>query len=358
MPRNFFNSARISEEHLAIALSQVALGFWEMDLNTRIIECTTQNRINLGLSMDEPITEQRIIEAILPEDRWRRESEIKNAMHPDSPTYNFEIRVRHADQQVHWLHVRGTVIFENLLPVRIIGTTIDVSKKKEIETLRDELLNITTHELKSPLSIVKGYLQLLYKFISEIGDNKHRLITERAISANAKIERLIEEIIPANQHIKSELILKKEPVDLHQLIKEVISNANLVHEEIQINFTCLTGTYIVSGDKYRISQVLTNLVNNAIKYSPGESTIDIELSGDASGIRVSIIDNGIGIAEQQREKVFQKFYRIANTSHLVEGSGIGLYLCAEIIAHHRGRIGMLSNPAGKGTIAFFELPFN
>lgn len=356
MPRNFFNSARISEEHLAIALSQVALGFWELDLHTKVIGCTDQNRVNFGLSKSEAITEETIIRAILPEDRWRRETGLKQAMNPQTPTYDFEIRVRHADQKIHWLHVRGTVIFDKEVPVRIIGTTIDISDKKGIETLRDELLNITTHELKSPLSVVKGYLQVLYKFISGIGDKKHQLITERAISANTKVERLIEEIIKANKHQESELKLKKEPLNLRYLITEVISNTSLVHEDIEINLFCLTESYIVSGDKYRISQVLTNLVNNAIKYAPGESKIEIKLSGDTSGVQVSITDNGIGISEHEREKVFQKFYRVENTSRLAEGSGIGLFLCAEIIALHGGRIGMLANPAGKGTTAFFELP--
>ncbi|WP_316757542.1 PAS domain-containing sensor histidine kinase [Pedobacter aquatilis] len=356
MPHHFFNSARISEEHLAIALAQVKLGFWELDLKSKLIECTFQNRINFGLSADQVITEQTIIDAIIPQDRWRREEGIKLAMHPETPTYDFEIRIKRPDGTIHWLHVRGTVIFEDSVPVRIIGTTIDISEKKGLEVLRDEFLNIATHELKSPLSVVKGYLQLLHKFVLASGDDKHKLIAERAIIANGKVERLMDEITDSRLHDQSAMILKKEQVNLPELIKEVISNTNITHEEIQIVLSNKSQNTHIAADRYRIAQVLTNLVNNAIKYSPGESHIVIEIAGDSEDIRVSVSDNGIGIAENEREKVFEKFYRVENSSQLAAGSGIGLYLCSEIIARHGGKLGIISNPTGKGTSAYFTLP--
>ncbi|WP_316760109.1 PAS domain-containing sensor histidine kinase [Pedobacter aquatilis] len=356
LPKNFFNSARISEEHLAIALAQVKLGFWELDLKTKLIECTSQNRINLGLSASEVITEQTINEAILPEDRWRREEALNNAMRPETPVYDFEMRVRHPDHKIHWLQVRGTVIFEQSKPVRIIGTTIDISDKKGVEILRDELLNITTHELKSPLSVVKGYLQLLQKYIAKIGDSKHQLIAERAITASGKVERLMEDMTNNQLHYQSEMILSKEEINLKELALEVISNANLTNEDFELTLTTITENLSVSADRYRIAQVMTNLINNAIKYSPGESKVEIEISGDHTVIKVSIIDSGIGISEKEHTKVFEKFYRVENTSRIAQGSGIGLFLCSEIIAHHGGEIKIETNPKGKGTVAQFSLP--
>ncbi|SDG69026.1 PAS domain S-box-containing protein [Pedobacter terrae] len=356
MPKNFLNSASVSEENLSIALAQVKLGFWELDLATKLITCTEQNRANLGLTADQVITENTIIEAILPEDRWRRVEGLKRAMHPKTPTYDFEIRVKHPSQAIRWLQVRGTVIFEARTPVRIIGTTVDISEKKGMEILRDELLNITTHELKSPLSVVKGYLQLIYKFIAGTGDTKHLLIAERAINASSKVERLIEEIIHPSAHSESEILLKKETFDLRKLVLEVISNTKVISEAVEIKLITLTDVYYVTADRYRIAQVLTNLINNAIKYAPGESLIVIEISSDSSNVKISIIDMGIGIPDHEREKIFGKFYRIKNSSSVAAGSGIGLFLCSEIIARHGGAIGMRPNPTGKGTLAFFSLP--
>ncbi|WP_316809142.1 PAS domain-containing sensor histidine kinase [Pedobacter agri] len=356
MPKNFFNSARISEEHLAIALAQVKLGFWELDLETKLIECTDQNRVNFHLSPNEIITEQTIIDSILPEDRWRREEGLKQAMNPETPTYDFEVRVRHYDNKIHWLQVRGTVIFEQTKPVRIIGTTIDISDKKGVEILRDELLNITTHELKSPLSVVKGYLQLLQKFITKTGDSKHQLIAERAITASGKVERLMEEMTIGRLHDQSEMILKKEEVNLEELALEVISNTNLTSHDFELTLSVNTENLTVIADRYRIAQVLTNLVNNAIKYSPGESKVEIEIARENRNIKVSVIDNGIGISETEQTKVFEKFYRVEDTSRIAQGSGIGLFLCSEIIAHHGGEIKIEANPKGKGTVAHFSLP--
>ncbi|WP_316800157.1 PAS domain-containing sensor histidine kinase [Pedobacter frigidisoli] len=356
MPKNFFNSARISDEHLAIALAQVKLGFWEFNLETKLIECTDQNRINFHLSPNELITEQTIINAILPEDRWRREEGVRLAMNPETPTYDFEVRVRHHDNKIHWLQVRGTVIFKQSKPVRIIGTTIDISNKKGMEILRDELLNITTHEIKSPLSVVKGYLQLLHKFIAKTGDSKHQLISERAITASGKVERLMEDMTNERLHYQSEMILKKEKINLEELTLEVIANANLINEDFEVTLSINTENLSVTADRYRIAQVLTNLVNNAIKYSPGESKVEIEISGENRNIKVSVVDNGIGIAEEEHTKVFEKFYRVENTSKIASGSGIGLFLCSEIIAHHGGEIKIVANPKGKGTVAQFSLP--
>lgn len=356
MPKNFFNSARISEEHLAIALAQVKLGFWELDLKTKLIECTDQNRINFRLLPDQVITEQTIIDSILPEDRWRREEGLRQAMNPETPTYDFEVRVRHTGNNIHWLQVRGTVIFEDLKPVRIVGTTIDITEKKGAEILRDEILNITTHELKSPLSVVKGYLQLLHKFIVKIGDTKHQLIAERAITASGKVERLMDDMINNKLYHQTEMILKKETVNLEELTLEVIANASLTSGDFEISLATKTDILKVTADRYRIAQVLTNLINNAIKYSPGESKIQIEISGDHTNIQVLVIDYGIGISETEQTKVFEKFYRVENASTIASGSGIGLFLCSEIIAQHGGAIRIETNPAGKGTVARFNLP--
>ncbi|WP_412468577.1 ATP-binding protein [Pedobacter sp. KLB.chiD] len=356
MPKNFLNSSSVSNENLAIALAQVKLGFWELDLANGLVSCTEQNRANFGLTADQLITENTIIEAILPEDRWRRVEGLKRAMHPETPTYDFEVRVKHPYQNIRWLQVRGTVIFEALTPVRIIGTTADISEKKGMEILRDELLNITTHELKTPLSVVKGYLQLIYKFIAGTGNTKHQLIAERAISASSKVERLIAEITHPAAHSESEMLLKKENLDLQKLILEVISNTSLISENVEIKLITLTDVYHVQADRYRIAQVLTNLINNAIKYAPGESPIAIEISGDVSTVKVSVIDMGMGVPENEQEKIFEKFYRIKNSSHVAAGSGIGLFLCSEIIARHGGTIGIQPNPTGKGTMAFFSLP--
>ncbi|RZM03188.1 MAG: ATP-binding protein, partial [Pedobacter sp.] len=131
---------------------------------------------------------------------------------------------------------------------------------------------------------------------------------------------------------------------------------NLTSGDFEISLATKTDILKVTADRYRIAQVLTNLINNAVKYSPGESKIQIEISGDHTNIQVLVIDTGIGISETEHTKVFKKFYRVENASKIASGSGIGLFLCSEIIAHHGGEIRIETNPKGKGTVARFTLP--
>ncbi|QXV63640.1 PAS domain-containing sensor histidine kinase [Mucilaginibacter sp. 21P] len=341
---------------MQIALDQVKLGFWEWDLNTCELKVTVQNKLNFGFFPDDEFNIDSIKNAILPEDLRRRDAALKAALDVNCGIYSFECRVRHADQRVHWLQISGTTIFENGIAQRIIGTSLDITEKKDLEILRDEVLNIANHELKTPLSAVKGYLQLLHRFVARSGNGHYEQIAFRALSATDKITRLLDDALQADSVQANEMVLRKEPIDFQNLVEEIIANTMLVSQSHQIDLTSSGDLPKISGDRYRLSQALTNIMNNAVKYSPDHDRVEVSLDQDESNVRIVVRDYGIGIPPGEADQIFNKFYRVQNGHDAITGSGIGLYLSAEIVARHGGKIGTMPLSDGHGTSFYITLP--
>lgn len=152
----------------------------------------------------------------------------------------------------------------------------------------------------------------------------------------------------------TEIILQKTAIDFLSLVNEIVANAALLHEDVGIQIFADQDDIIVLADRFRISQVITNLVNNAIKYSPGKPVIKLNISTSHSAVTFRVTDQGMGIAPQDRAKVFHKFYR-SGERHKIDGLGIGLFLCSEIIIRHGGVIG-IEERAEPGTTVYFMLP--
>jgi PAS domain S-box-containing protein len=214
----------VTQEHFKIALDQVQLGFWELDLNDYALNCTSKCKTNIGIPVSELLNYDKLLECILVEDRPLMPEAIIKAIQSADGVYSLQYRVRHADQSIHWIDAKGTVLFEAEVPGRIIGTMVDITEKKDLELLRDELFNVTTHELKTPLSAVKGYLQLLDRFISTTGNEKIAQVAKRALGSVERITRLLNEMAdPANLY-SNQIRLAKDYFDLNALSEEIAGN--------------------------------------------------------------------------------------------------------------------------------------
>ncbi|MCC8409128.1 PAS domain-containing sensor histidine kinase [Mucilaginibacter sp. UR6-1] len=346
----------VSQEHLDIALNQVRLGFWELDLDGMTLNCTPQCKMNFGMGDRPSLSYEELLACIVPEDRQMMQTDVAKALVPGNGIYHSQYRARHPDGSLHWIEANGTVLFRDNTPYRMIGTTLDITEKKDLELLKDELLNVATHELKTPVSAVKGYLQILHRFIETTHNEKFINISNRALGSTERITRLLTEIAdPAHRHL-NQIRLSREHFDLRTLIDEIAGNAMLINPEYTIEIFCTGKSFMVLADRFRIGQVLTNLVNNAIKYSPDHKHVDIRLSTEDSWNKVQVIDSGIGINKDEHAKVFQKFYRTGSGSKIAGGFGIGLYLSSEIITRHGGQIGIEEKKQGAGTEFYFTLP--
>ncbi|MEO3407536.1 PAS domain-containing sensor histidine kinase [Mucilaginibacter sp. CAU 1740] len=347
-------SLQLSNEHLAVALDQAALGFWEVSLSEdHEMNCTEQCKRNFGRDTELPFSYQEMLAAIVPEDQAPMQAAVARAIQEQVP-YFAQYRVKHPDGSVRWIEAQGKVIYDAQVPVKIIGTTIDITRMKDLEILRDELLSVAMHELKTPLSAVKGSLQLLERHLQKQDDAKILGIATRALGSADRITRLLNEMAQPVLAQERDILLQKTAFDLLALIREITANAALLHPEHEIMIKADLETAPVIADRFRIGQVVTNLLNNAIKYSPGQLKIDITLNTSHSAVTVKFTDHGLGIAPQDRTKVFQKFFR-SGERRAIDGLGIGLYLCSEIIVRHGGVIGIEDNPA-PGTTVYFMLP--
>ncbi|PWK77236.1 PAS domain S-box-containing protein [Mucilaginibacter oryzae] len=345
----------ISQEHLDIALNHTKLGFWELDLVTTAMICTTQCKINVGAGDQETISYEDLNSNIIPEDREKMRADVAAALTPGCGTYHSEYRVIHPDGSLHWIEANGKVLYNNEQPYGMVGTTLDITAKKDLEMLKDELLSTATHELKTPLTAIRGYLQLLHKFIQGTGNEKFTEISRKSLSATERMARLLQEISDPARRRGDQLILEKQQIDIHALLEETAASIAMVSPLHSYQFQG-NGPVMITADRDRISQVLINLLANAVKFSPASSAIEMAVHEMPDHVKISVRDRGIGLHEAEHAKIFQKYYRSENVVHKFEGSGIGLYLSGEIITRHGGRIWAEQPQDGQGSLFVFTLP--
>jgi len=212
---------------------------------------------------------------------------------------------------------------------------------------------MVSHELKTPLTSLTGYLQFMQRKAQRSGDEalyegfkqplKQVSVMTAMIKGFLNVARLDAGKIPIE---KSEFNMAELIVSARDEFKVLYSSHNIVYTELE--------EIAVFADRDKILQVLNNLVSNAAKYSPAATTIEISCLQVENSVRVSVKDQGIGVGKEELGKLFDRYYRVENNNNIA-GFGIGLYLCAEIIKLHDGKIWGESEPA-KGSVFHFELP--
>ncbi|MGN6639028.1 MAG: HAMP domain-containing sensor histidine kinase [Mucilaginibacter sp.] len=228
---------------------------------------------------------------------------------------------------------------------------IDIQQQKEIDKKKDEFISLASHELKTPLTTIKAFFQLAIRDIpSESGS--FRLIPKASRQVN-RMERLIGDLLDVSRINAGQLKYNPEEFDFGVLLEETTANMRHVYPGRSLVLE-KSAPVRITADRQRIGQVIINLVNNAVKYSPAGGQILIRSAIGDGRLLVTIEDFGIGIEENDMDKLFERFNRI-ETDHRFQGMGLGLFISAEIIKHHGGSIFAESNP-GKGSAFTFELP--
>lgn len=241
----------------------------------------------------------------------------------------------------------------------VIATDITLQKetqqhKKAMEQ-KDEFISIASHELKTPVTSIKGYVQLLrFNFQKEGNIAAAELLTKVDIQIN-KLTNLIGDLLDVKKIENGQLQYHEDLFDFNVLVNEIIEETERVLKKHTI-VANLGESKLICGDRNKIGQVITNLLENAGKYSDSGSIISVQTSVKEDRIRLSIKDRGIGIPKNQLDKIFERFFRVhGETENTYSGLGLGLYISSEIIKRHCGTLGVESKE-GKGSTFYFELP--
>ena len=219
----------------------------------------------------------------------------------------------------------------------------------------NDLLSVAGHELRTPLTVLKLQTQQLHKRLTRQGLDEDIAILAQMEAQIQKMERLSADLLNICKIQSGRLASVQERVDLNQVLQESAEVMQQMHptHTIVVRGTALSG---VVGDPDRLGQVFSNLLSNAIKYAPGADTVEVEIHSSAETITISVRDHGIGIPQDQREKIFERFYRAVDPStNAIPGLGVGLYLVAEIIKHHGGTI-TVDSALGQGSTFHVALP--
>ncbi|GHO90391.1 hypothetical protein KSF_004390 [Reticulibacter mediterranei] len=247
----------------------------------------------------------------------------------------------------------GGAVFQHH-PLRAVGFVLDNSARKELEQRKDDFISMASHELRNPLTALKLQTTLLRRQFTRQGilDQASALVNME--SQIHKITRLVEELLDVSKIQAGRLEYAWEPVDLDALLREIAETVQQTSPGHRILVQSVARA-TVTGDRDWLGQVFTNLLSNAIKYSPGAETVEVDLCVYAETVTIQVRDHGLGIAREQRDKIFERFYRVADPRQkAISGLGLGLYIVAEIVTHHGGTI-TVESAVGKGstfTVAF------
>ncbi len=232
----------------------------------------------------------------------------------------------------------------------------EIEFRKEAERKKDEFISIASHELKTPMTSVKGFLQLLERSIqkNDLETSKTRVHT--VINQVEKLQLLVADMLDISKIESGKLQFSKKSFNFDQLLNHVLEIMQQSHANVRmIKKGSAVGNIL--ADEMRLEQVMVNFISNAVKYAPDTEEIHITSEIRDGQAYFCVKDFGIGMTEDHQKKIFDKFYRVEETSERFQGLGIGLFICHEIIERHDGHIGVRSAP-GEGSEFYFYLPLN
>ncbi|MEJ5993801.1 PAS domain S-box protein [Pedobacter sp. Du54] len=295
------------------------------------------------------------LESVLDNDREKVRQKFLRA-NVNQQVFEVEFRIVHVDGTIHWCVATGKPQYDKNEDFKgYIGACVDITEQKHLQQQKDDFIGIASHELKTPVTSIKAYTQILERMLLKKGEEKEAGMISKMDAQINRLTSLIGDLLDVTKINSGKLQFNDRDFDFNELVTELVEDLQRTTEQHELieNYENIG---IVYGDKERIGQVITNLISNAIKYSPGAEKIIIHSKRNESEVILCVEDFGVGIAEDKLNHVFEQFYRVSgDMQHTFPGLGLGLYISAEIIKREHGRIWVNSTP-GKGSTFCFALP--
>jgi len=239
---------------------------------------------------------------------------------------------------------------------RLVILIVDVSERAEIERMKQQFVAMVSHDLRTPLMAVQVYLELLengtYGSLTETGTKKLKAVDDNL----TRLTKLISDLLDVERLESGTLSSRKRPVNLDEIFDSSHESVQAAANKAEIKVTFRDADIELNADPDRIVQVLVNLITNALKFSPANSTISIDAQDEGESVLVSVTDQGRGIPKEFKEKIFERFQQVSlDDAARKGGAGLGLAICRSIIQQHEGEISVDSEE-GKGSRFWFRLP--
>ncbi len=244
-------------------------------------------------------------------------------------------------------------LLENRRMARRIAS---LEAQRQLARMQDEFVSTVSHELRTPLGFIKGYVTTLLREDTEWDEETRKQFLMIIDDESDRLRELIDNLLDSSRLQTGTLKMTFAPTRLSPILNDVIQRTRSLYPEMQLTIDMDADIPELEIDGTRIAQVLENFITNARKYAP-DSSVNIHVRWDDERLRVTVIDQGPGIPTEHVSHLFERFYRVPETSSSVRGTGLGLYICRKIVEAHGGEIGVESKPS-QGSKFYFTLPIN
>ncbi|MET1057128.1 MAG: ATP-binding protein [Pedobacter sp.] len=355
-----------SEERLNFSLQSAGIGTWNFDMENNSFVLDTFGRELFGLDDELGLTFENTLKNVHPDDVRDVYNAFINTFHSESEgNCDCRFRVILPGTELRWLHFTGKALYKDLHTIeKFAGIVTDITKEtagieaqRKLQYQKDNFLSIASHELKTPVTSIKAYAQLLERMLKKEGDLQKADMMTRLTGQVKRLTILLEDLLDVSKISNDRLDFKRDYHSFNEIVTDNIRDLDFQENGHAIE-TDLTFMGNIFCDKMRISQVMNNLISNAIKYSPDRDRILITTAQRMTDVVFCVRDFGIGISKENIGRVFDQFYRVSTAeSYSYQGMGLGLFISAEIIRQEGGKI-WVDSEEHSGSTFCFSLPLN
>ncbi|MDM1293252.1 PAS domain-containing protein [Sphingobacterium sp. N143] len=348
------------DQEFRMIVEAAGIGIFSIDLETKKMELNDRCRELFGFEQQANIQEHDFFAQILPQYRDKIRHIFMEVVLKQSP---FDCQCEIEDkktEKIKWLRAIGnSQLGVDSRHQMIYGAIIDTTHDKEEERKKLDFISIASHELKTPLTSLIAYIQLLLSKEQTLSSDKRIQYLHQSNEQATRMRAMIDGFLNVSQLNEGKLLLHKSTFSICSLIDYVRNIYSLKPVKHFIHYTGkVHSSQEIVADRDKIEQVIINFMDNAIKYSPKNSTINMHVEVDHTYFHVQVNDQGRGIGIKDQTQIFNKFYRVNDsTDSYASGFGIGLFICQEIIHKHLGEIGVNSE-LGEGSTFWFKVPIH
>lgn len=347
-----------SQERFELALESSAMGIWSLQFADNALQWDSYMYVLFGLSGDNTkLTYDRFFMCVHSDDRQRVFEEIAQAIE-GKKGYDTEYRVVWPDHSIHYVASRAKIIYEANEAVSMIGTCWDISERKRLDKVKTEFVSTVSHELRTPLTAITGALGLAVSGALCVLPDNAKQVLDIAYKNAQRLKLLINDLLDMDKLLAGKLEFHCEVQLIMPLIERAVTENRAYADQMQVRFVIVPteSDPRINVEDIRFLQVMANFLSNAAKFSKPDSDVLVKLEVIDQYARVSVVDTGVGMDDESKSHMFEKFYQAdSSDTRKKGGTGLGLAITKEIVERMNGRIGF-SSVLGEGSTFYAEFP--